>query len=72
MTDRVDKDGRIQVTARLLPEEVRQLDAIKRVLDRETRSSVASHALKDWMRRQMANPDTAAAVAAILKTEAST
>lgn len=67
MAEKVDADGRVQVTARLLPDEVRQLDALKIVMERDSRSNVAGVALRAWMREQMANPETSAAVGAILE-----
>jgi hypothetical protein len=63
MAEKVDADGRIQVTARLLPEEVRQLDALKQLMERSSRSNVASFGLKAWMRDQLSNPETAQTVA---------
>jgi hypothetical protein len=70
MTDKVDKDGRVQVTARLLPEEVDKLDALKRLQERDSRSNVATLAIRDWMKRQLADPETAAQVEAELRVKA--
>jgi hypothetical protein len=67
MSDKPDNDGKILVQVRMPPEDVRKLDALKKVLDRESRSNMAAVAVRDWMRRQMADPEIAAQVEAELK-----
>lgn len=66
MSEKVDSEGRVQIQVRLSPDEVRLLDAMKRVEDRESRASMARILIKQRMREIQADPVTGPLIAAEL------
>ena len=59
-------EGGVLIQVRLDAAERERLEALQRVLERDSKANIGRIALKEWMRRQLDDPDIAAEVEAIL------